>query len=361
MNLLKSTLIFCIIIPALNLSAQQDAKSEFNDIITLPCTPVKSQGSTGTCWSFATTSFLESELLRMGKGEVDLSEMFFVANAYKNKAVQYFLYQGNNNFGQGGQAHDVLDVIRQYGMVPDSVFPGIKKDGRFQHRELGSELDEIVKKSNKGGKNFDAADTKNLDPVLEKYLGDLPGKFEYGGATYTPSSFYECLGINLDDYIEISSYSHHPFYKPFILEIPDNWSHELYCNLPIDELVDVMKYSLSNGYTVCWDGDMSERTFSHKKAKADLPDGEIGKVNQELRLETFYNRKTTDDHLMHIIGMAKDEDGRIFFNTKNSWGADSNENGGFLYISEDYIRLKTIAILIHRNSIPPEVAKKLGI
>lgn len=339
----------------------KDDKGEagFSEIISIKATPVKSQGSTGTCWSFATTSFLEAELLRLGKGEFDLSEMYFVNYAYKNKACSYYLYHGKNNFSQGGQAHDVMDVVKEHGIVTGQAFPGIKIDGRFQHRKLEKELYNVVKKGNKWSKKFNVLNTEKLDPVLRNHLGPLPENFEYEGKQYTPQSFRDYLGINPDDYIEITSYSHHPFYQPFDLELPDNWSHSPYYNLPVDELLEVMANSLEKGYTFCWDGDISEKTFKHKKAKADLPENMVGKVTQELRQETFYNRKTTDDHLMHITGLAKDEDGRLFFNTKNSWGEKSNENGGYLYMSDDYVRLKTIAILVHRDAIPAEIIKKL--
>ena len=333
----------------------------FTDIIRLDCTPVKNQGGSGTCWSFATTSFLESELLRMGKGEFDLSEMFFADRAYIDKAKLYYLYHGKTRFGQGGQAHDVMNVVREYGIVPDTVFPGKKTNGRFQDNALVKDLEVVVEKDNTGGKNFDASDTRDLNPVLKKFIGKLPSRFKYNGQTYTAASFRDYLGINPDDYVEITSYTHHPFYKLFALEVPDNWSGDLYYNLPIDELMEVVENSLNTGYTLCWDGDTSEPTFSNRKAEADVPSNEIGKVDQKLRQETFFNRTTTDDHLMHIIGISQGEDGRTYFNTKNSWGPASNDNGGFIYLSEDYVRLKTIAILVNRAAIPQNIAKKLGL
>jgi bleomycin hydrolase len=307
------------------------------------------------------TSFLESELLRMGKGSFDLSEMFFVDMAYRDKAKLFLLYHGTNNFDEGGLAHDVLNVVREYGIVPDTVLPGIKTNGNFQHRDLLKELGEAVRKLNKERKNFDATNTKSLDPILEKYIGAKPDSFRYEGNVYTSETFRDYLGINPDDYVELTSYSHHPFYKPFILEVPDNWSHDMYYNLPVDELVEVVDSSLEKGFTVCWDGDISERLFSYKKAKADLPASEIGKAGQQLREQTFLNRQTTDDHLMHIIGIAAGKEGRIFYNTKNSWGPDSNKNGGFLYMSEDYLRLKTIAILVNRAAIPTKIMKELNL
>jgi bleomycin hydrolase len=359
---LYSFLIFvCLFFVGFKGFSEEKRKPEFSDKVKLECTSVKSQGNTGTCWSFAMTSFLESELMRMGKGAFDLSEMFFVEKAYKDKARLFLLYQGNNNFTEGGQAHDVLNVIREYGLVPDTVLPGEKTDGKFQHRELVKELEEVVRKSNKWKKDFDATDTKSLDPVLEKNIGKNADSFNYEGKDYTPESFRSYLGINPDDYIELTSYSHHPFYKPFILEVPDNWSHDEYYNLPINELMEVIDSSLVNGYTVCWDGDTSEKHFTAKKGKADLPEDEIGKVDQELRQKTFFNRRTTDDHLMHLVGIATDENGREFFNTKNSWGAESNDYQGFLYMSDDYVRLKTIAVLVNRKAIPSEIATKLNL
>jgi bleomycin hydrolase len=334
-------------------------EGEFTDVINLPVTPVKSQGNTGTCWSFATTSFLEAEILRKGKGRFDLSEMFFVYYAYKNKATRYLLYHGNNTFSQGGQAHDVLDVVRNHGIVPDQAFPGKQVKGKFQHRELILALHEAVKESNQQKNNFDASETKKLNLLLEEHLGKIPEQFTMNGERYTPEMFRDSLGIDANDYIELTSYIHHPFYSAFVLELPDNWSHNLYYNVPVDELMQIITHSLKEGYTFCWDGDTSERTFRHKKGYADLPRENSGEISQKRRQETFYNRETTDDHMMHITGMAKDPDGRIFFKTKNSWGPKSNNMGGFLYLSEDYVRLKTIAVLVHRNAIPEPIAKKL--
>jgi bleomycin hydrolase len=361
MNKIRNCIVIGILLISITAFAKDKGKNIFSDKVKLGFTSVKSQGSTGTCWSFATTSFLESELLRTGKGEFNLSEMYFVTKAYKNKAISYYLYHGNNNFSEGGQAHDVFNVIKEFGIVPDSIFPGKKIDGRFQHRDLVQELNIELKKSKKWSKTFNASITKNLNPIFKKYLGNTPKEFEFKGDLFTPTSFRDFLEIKPDNYIEISSYLHHPFYKPFILEIPDNWSHDAYYNLPIDELIEVLEYALENGFTVCWDGDTSERTFTHKKAKADLPKNQIGKIDQELRQKTFYNRKTTDDHLMHLVGLATNKDGRIFFNTKNSWGSNSNKNGGLLYLSEDYVRLKTISILLHRDAIPKKIANKLNL
>jgi bleomycin hydrolase len=321
--------------------------------------PVISQGSTGTCWSFTATSFLESEILRKGYPESDLSEMFFVYHTYMNKAKRYLLFHGNNNFGQGGQAHDVMDVLRVHGMVTDEAFPGKKVDDRHQHRSLAKEIREKVDEMNSNRKDFSVEEIKNLNSVLENHLGELPKKFKTENGRFSPVEFREEYKIDPDDFVELTSYTHHPFYTSFVLEVPDNWSHALYYNLPIDELVQVMVHALENDFTVCWDGDTSEKTFSHKNGIADLPEKQKGNVTQKLRQETFYDRSTTDDHLMHVVGLSEDENGQLGFYTKNSWGADSNNFGGYLNLTEDYVRLKTIAIMVHKDAIPDEIRQKL--
>ncbi len=364
MEYLKGYRYFLLIVfmaVSLTVFSESDGKKAFKDIIDIECTSVKSQGRTGTCWSFATTSFLESELLRMGKGEFDLSEMFFVKHTYQNKAFRYLLFHGRTNFSPGGQAHDVLNVVKELGMVPNEVFPGKLENGKLFHTDMDIQLLEQLQSINKKRNKFDITKVDKLEGVYDKYLGKIPDEFSYKGKSYTPELFRDFLGINPEDYIEITSYSHHPFYGKIILEMPDNWSHDLYYNVPVDELMAIIKYSLKKGYSLCWDGDTSENTFRHKSGKADLPEKLIGKINQELRQEAFLKRETTDDHLMHITGMAENSKGRVFFKTKNSWGAESNSLGGFLYLSEEYARLKTLAILVHRNAVPTEILNKLGL
>lgn len=339
----------------------QEEKESFTIEVELKHTPVISQGSTGTCWSFATTSFLESEIMRKGFPETNLSEMYFVWNGYTNKAKEYLLYHGKNNFGQGGQAHDVLDVLREKGMVTDEAFPGKKVDDRFRHRDLENELNIAIADLNKKRKGFNVNEVNSLESILKEHIGKFPKKVKTDIGNYTPAEFRDKFGLNPNDYVEISSYTHHPFYKPFVLEVPDNWAHEHYYNLPIDELVETMKYSLKQGYTVCWDGDTSEKTFSHSKGLADVPKSEIGKIDQKMRQETFFDRTTTDDHLMHIVGLSKSADGRTCFYTKNSWGADSNDFGGYVHLTIDYVRLKTIAIVVNKEAIPPEIKAKLNL
>lgn len=323
--------------------------------------PVIDQGSTGTCWSFTATSFLESEILRKGYPETDLSEMYFVYHTYMNKAKRYLLYHGNLNFGQGGQAHDVMDVLRVHGMVTDEVFPGKKVEDRHQHRSLVKEIREKVNEMNSARNDFSLEEVKSLHSILDNHLGELPKKLKTKNGRFTPVEFRDKFEIDPDDFVELTSYTHHPFYTPFVLEVPDNWSHALYYNLPIDELVEVMVYALENDFTVCWDGDTSEKTFSHKSGIADLPEKEKGKVTQQMRQETFYDRTTTDDHLMHVVGLSEDENGQLGFYTKNSWGANSNDFGGYLNLTEDYVRLKTVAIMVHKSAIPENIRQKLNL
>ena len=350
--------VTCLLLILFGSSKAQEGDQALITDALLGHTPPKNQGRTGTCWSFATTSFMESELMRMGKGEFNLSEMFFVRNTYQNKITEYLLYQGNNNFGEGGQAHDVLRVVQEKGIVPDTVFPGVKTEGRFDHRILLKELAELAKKENGNSKNFNASFTGFADPLLDRELGRDIKEFSVDNRSFTPAGYRDFLGIHPEDYIELSSFSHHPFFEPFVLEVPDNWAHRLYWNLPVDDLVKVMIQSLKNGYTVCWDGDDTEQSFSHRKGMADVPEEIAGKISQELRQQTFYNRETTDDHLMHIVGLSHDKNGKYFFYTKNSWGSSGKLNG-FLYLSEDYVRLKTIAILVHRNAIPQAITERL--
>jgi len=356
----RLTLLFTLLtLFSMVLTAQE--KEQFTIVKEIPHTPVTDQGSTGTCWSFTTTSFLESEIMRKGFPETQLSMMFFVDYAYLNKAEQYLLYHGNNNFGQGGQAHDVMDVLREQGLSTLDAFPGKKVGDEFKHRELAAQLEQEVRSLNRKRKDFDASDVSSLKPILREHLGKVPKNIKLDDGKFSPTELRDHFQLNPDDYIELTSYNHHPFYAPFVLEVPDNWSHDLYYNLPIDELMEVIYYSLNNGYTVAWDGDTSEKTFKHKQGKADLPDKQRGKVDQELRQETFFDRSTTDDHLMHLVGLSKDSDGRDCFYTKNSWGAESNDFGGYLHLTDDYVRLKTLAIMVHKDAIPQEIKNKLDL
>jgi bleomycin hydrolase len=356
------SVLFLFVLLATSTVFAQEEKEEFTIVKELKHTPVISQGRTGTCWSFATTSFLESEVMRMGFPETDFSEMFFVNYNYKNKAFQYLLYHGNNNFGEGSLSHDVMNVLREQGLAIYESFPGIKVEEKYNHRELVSQLKkEAVDINKKKRGEINTSDLDSYKPILKEQLGKLPKKVKTDDGKLTPVELRDKFKLNPDDYIELSSYSHHPFYKLFVLEIPDNWAHALYYNLPIDELMEVMRHAINNGYTVAWDGDTSEKTFTHKKGKADVTEKQMGKVDQEMRQSTFYDRTTTDDHLMHLVGLSKDAAGKNCFYTKNSWGADSNEYGGYLHMTEDYVRLKTVGIMVHKDAIPGNIKTKLGL
>lgn len=356
----KIALFFVSVLFAVLFVSAKKNPGSFSVEMELKHTPVISQGSTGTCWSFATTSFLESEIMRKGFPETNLSEMYFVYYGYKNKARQYLLYHGNNNFGQGGQAHDVINVLQEYGMVSYDEFPGIMDDGRYRHRNLVNDLNKEVSAINRKRKKFDIDDLKSLNSILKEHIGKVPNKVKTEDGTYSPVEYRKKFDIDPSDYVEITSYSHQPFYKQFVLEVPDNWAHALYYNLPIDELMEVMHNSIEKGYTFCWDGDTSEKTFKHSNGEAEW-DKKRGKIDQKMRQETFFDRSTTDDHLMHVVGLSKNDDGQMAFYTKNSWGPDSNDFGGYLHMTEDYVRLKTIAILVHKDAIPKKIRKKLNL
>lgn len=397
LSLIKPTFSGLIVfVLSFQLSAQtaKDSVPEkfiFTKIIDLPATSVKDQSASGTCWSFATTSFIESELLRMTKDTFDISEMFFARKAYETKAIQFVRLHGTANFGEGGQAHDVMNVVRKYGMITDAAYSGLANG---QTKPVHAEMDALLKamveviSKNPAGK-LSPEWIKAISGVLDVYLGSVPATF--GKTNTTPLEFAK--KINPDEYIEITSYTHHPFYSTFTLEVPDNWSGNTYYNVPVDELIQIMDNALSNGYTIAWDGDVSDKGFSHKNGVAVIPEISIDNmtaterskwekltekerktqfytftkpvpeknITPEIRQAAFDNYSATDDHLMHMTGTVTDQNGKRYFRTKNSWSADSNTDGGYLNISEAYVRLNTIAIMVHKDAVPKEIRKKLGI
>ena len=367
---------------------------QFTDKIVIPSTPVKNQASTGTCWSFATTSFIESEILRLGKGEYDISEMYFVRLAYPQKAEKYVRYQGLANFSEGGQAHDVFNIIGKYEMVPENIYSGINYDSEYhKHGELVNIMTGILNNSIQNQNEYTGKCLDVVDATLDIYLGDIPESFTYDSIDYSPKSFSHDLGIIPSDYYEFTSYNIYPYYQKVDLEIPDNWSHSKYFNIPIDDLMLIINNAFENGLSVNWDGDVSEAGFSHKNGVAIVPEHnpknlkeseqlkwesmtdkeksdllyDFSKpreemiITQELRQKSFDNFKTTDDHLMHLVGTATDQNNTLYYITKNSWGDDSNDFGGKLRMSESFIRLKTIAIQVHKDAIPNELKTKLGL
>ena len=332
-------------------------ESKFSPVCDLKTTSVKNQAMSSTCWSFAVMSMLESELLRMGKDAPDLSEMYYVYYAYPLKAYYYYLLQGKGNFGPGGQGHDVIELIRNYGIVPESAYSGLLNGQTHNQLVMDSVIMAVMQVSIQHGKN-DYQDV--IRKILDEYLGSPPPSFQYNGKEYNPVSFAAHLGINPDDYIELSSYTHHPWYSAFRLEVPDNWMSGTYYNLPVDELLEVMKYSLEQGYTLCWDGDVSdEEPLTDESGYTRLAD-EKTPVTQKMRQDAFSALNVTDDHLMHITGIIRNAKGHIFFKTKNSWGVGSGQDG-YWFLSEPYVRLKTIAILVNKSAIPEHIRQKLGI
>lgn len=333
-------------------------------------TAVKNQGRTGTCWSFSTTSFLESELLRQGKQSTDLSEMFTVRNIYLEKAENYVRRHGTVNFSQGSLAHDVYRSYKKYGAMPESVYSG-KKDNIHNHsameKELKSYLDTLL-----AHKPIATSWRDSFNSIMDKHLGAAPQKFEVDGVSYTPRTYADkVIGLNMDDYVGITSFSHHPFYEKFAIEVPDNFSYGEYHNVPIAELMNIIDYALHNGYSIEWDGDVSEKGFMPRKGLALLLDDNTSfdslpmiprqiKVSQENRQEAFDRQETTDDHLMHITGIAHGPDGNHYFIVKNSWGPKLSFNG-YLMMSEEYMAMKTVSIYVHKNALPPLTRKNLSI
>lgn len=355
----------------------------FKTVREVKRTPVKDQYQTGTCWCFATVSFLESELLRQGKGEFDLSEMFVVRRTYPRKAMNYVQMHGNAVHQQGGQAHDVLNQAREFGLVPESAYSGMNiGEKRHNHGEMVAVLQGVVDAVLKlEGTRLTPRWLEAYEAVLDAYLGKVPAEFSWQGKTYTPKSFFaEALGLKLDDYIELTSYEQHPFYRQCRLEVPDNWTYDGgYYNLPIDELEAVVERALTNGYSIVWDGDVSEKDFSTRETgyalvpEKDWEDRTMAEreqkptapvkekaVTQALRSKTLSDFSTTDDHLMHIVGLAQDQTGARFYLVKNSGGSDRKYDG-YVYMSSPYFRLKTTALLVNKNSLSPELRAKLEI
>lgn len=369
------------------------AALQFTDIITIPVTSVKNQSKSGTCWCFAGTSFYENEILKATGDSLDLSEMYSVRHCYADKADKYVRTYGKINFAPGGSALDVPYVWALYGAVPEEVYSGLQYgEDKHTHGELDAALkgyvDAVVRKPNR---RVSTAWREGLNGILDAYLGKVPESFEYKGKTYTPQSFAASLGISPDNYIGLTSFTHHPFYQPFAIEVSDNWLWGDYQNLPIDELRAVVDNALANGYTVVWAADVSEPGFKWKEGKATMPadtkedlkgtelsrwvklDDEKGDkkeaakapeeitVTQESRQAMFDRQETTDDHGMEIVGLAEDQYGNKYYKVKNSWGTDDHIYNGFLYVSMPYFDAKTMDIYVNKKAVPKNIAKKIGI
>ncbi|MDP4183648.1 MAG: C1 family peptidase [Bacteroidota bacterium] len=378
---------------------KEEPKAEgfkFTTIKELKTTSVKDQYKSGTCWSFSGLSFMESEMLRMGKPEVNLSEMFVVRHCYYDKAVKDVRLLGSLNFGPGGAFSDILYVWKNYGIVPNDVYNGLTIG---EKKPIHGEMDEVLKDFIDGviknqNKKVSPVWKTAFDGILDAYLGKLPEKFNYNGKEYTPQSFAkDYCGLNPDDYVMLSSYTHHPFYQKFAIEVPDNWLWGEVYNVPIDELEQVIDNAINTGYTVAWAADVSEKGFAtSKKGVAVIPDAngsdlkgaEIAKwekltdtekeaalykldapgaektITQEMRQVAFDDYETTDDHGMHIIGIAKDQNGTLYYKVKNSWGK-YNLYDGYFYASKPFVRYKTMSIMLHKDALPKALKKKLGL
>jgi len=338
---------------------------QFQNVIDIKSTPVISQDRTGTCWSYATTSFLESEIIRITGKQIDLSEMYNVRNTYMEKAENYVMRQGAAQFGQGALAHDVLKSAEKYGLVPFEVFKG-KDDSQEKHDH--TEMEAVLKgmldaytKTKKLSPNW----KKAINAVLDIYLGENPTEFVFEGKRYTPKSFMAYTKINPKDYVSLTSFTHHPFNESFILNIPDNFSNGSFYNVPIDELVKKVDNALAKGFTISLDCDVSEVGFSAKEGIAVVPEEEDKdktflkeikpekNITQEFRQQEFENYNTTDDHLMHIVGKVKDQKGNFYYVVKNSWGSSSERigNNGYIYMSVPYFKLKTISVTMHKDAL----------
>lgn len=362
-----------------NVSDNSKEGFRFTEVINLGNTSIKDQGSSGTCWSYSGNSFLESEMIRMGKQPVEISSIYTARNTYIEKAKNFVRLHGKQAQGDGGQLHDVLTIFRKYGAVPQEVYTGLQEgQKRNNFGEMGPILQgitETVAKSKKPSKTWVTAFTAAMDA----YLGEVPESFRYNGKTYTPRTFAdEVIGINPDDYIGISSFEEHPYYKPFVLLIPDNWSFESFYNVQINDLTDIIDNALQNGYTVAWATDVSEKSFSWKNGVAYVPEKPIEEMNAEeietlfngpkpeakitpaQRQQAFDNYTTTDDHGMHIVGTVKDQNDKEYYIVKNSWG-ESNDYKGYMYATKEYVRYKTISILLHKKALTKNMQSQLGI
>lgn len=364
-----------------NASEKSAESFQFTDIINLANTPVKHQGSAGICWSYSSNSYLESEMIRLGKQPLELSQIFSVRNAYFEKGKNYVRMHGKLNLGEGGSLHDVINMYKKYGTVPQEIYKGLNY-GTTKNKLaemvalMEGLLDAVIKNPNgELTPNWEKA----YAAVIDSYLGEVPQNFIYMGKSYTPQSFAkEVVSINPDDYIELSSFTTTPYYTKTTLMVPDNWSFDQVYNVKMNDMTDIIDYALKNGFTVAWASDVSEKSFSWKNGIAYIPAKKMDEmtneekenmfngpkteleITPELRQKAFDNYQTTDDHGMHIIGLAKDQSGKEYYVVKNCWGT-TNDYKGYLYVSKTFVKYKTIVFMINKKGLPSEMIKKLGV
>ena len=390
----KLTILTIAIVSCLGGFAQKDTTGfVFTTIKENKITSVKNQNRSSTCWAYSALGFLEAELLRLNKGDHDFSEMFVVYHTMLDRAVNYVRLHGDASFSPGGSFYDVLYCWRHYGIVPDNVMPAgvMYGDTLANHSDLDAAAKayvDVIAKST--ASKISPLWRRPLEAIYETYLGKLPQEFTYKGKKYTPRSFADSFGLNMNDYISLTSYSHHPFYEAFAIEIQDNWRGAKSYNLPIDELMQVMRNAVNTGYTIAWGSDVSEEGFT-RNGIAVMPDVKKGAeltgsdmahwlglskadrraeltsrplpemtVTQQMRQDAYDNWETTDDHGMLIYGLAKDQNGKQYFMVKNSWG-QAGKYKGFWYASEAFVAYKTMNIVVHKNAIPKEILKKLNL
>ncbi|MFI3266103.1 MAG: C1 family peptidase [Rikenellaceae bacterium] len=390
----KQILIAALCLCSISVSAKKDKEEPkpdfvFETVIENPITSVKNQNRSSTCWSFSALGYMESELLRMGKGEYDLSEMFVVHKTMVDRARNYVRLHGESSFSPGGSFYDIVYCMKHYGLVPQEAMQGIMYgDSLPVHSEIDAVAGAYVNAIAKGKlSKLTPVWADGLSAVYDTYLGECPEEFTYQGKKYTPKTFVDELGLNPDDYVSLTSYTHHPFYSQFIIEVPDNWRNGLSWNLPLDEFMEVMDYAVRNGFTFAWGSDVSETGFGRdglatmpdvssnategsdmahwlgltaeekKERRAEQPEMTI---TQELRQEAYDNWQTQDDHGMLIYGIAKDQNGKEYFMMKNSWG-ETGKYEGLWYVTKPFVAYKTMNILIHKDAIPAAIAAKLNL
>lgn len=398
-NLMLSLIALCLALTAGAQTADTTSAEgyRFTDTKIIPTTAVKDQSRSGTCWCFSTLSFLESEILRAGGPAMHLSEMWIVRHSFMDKAEKYVRMHGTINFAEGGASHDVTEGIKAHGIVPFEVYPGLnygteKPDFHELSVVLKAYLDAVVKTGDKSGKALSTAWKRGFDAILDEYFGPLPETFTYEGKEYTPETFAAQLPIDLDNYIDISSFTHHPFYTQFIIEVPDNWMWGTVYNVPLDEMMQIIDHALEQGYTVSWCTDVSEKGFSRTKAIGIVPEADTesmsgteaerwgkltdrekeaalykfdkpGKertITQQMRQTAFDNYETTDDHGMLIMGTATDQAGNRYYKVQNSWNVLPPYDG-FWYFSRPFVAYKTTSIMVNKQALPKEIARKLGL
>ena len=390
---MKNNFIAICVLSSVSIFAQDDlikkvsangslnSKFIFTEVIDLDRTSVKAQGSAGTCWSYSGNSFIESEMIRNGKKPVDIAEIFTARQVYLGKARNYILLNGTANLGDGAELHDVMNILRKNGAMPQSAY-NLEDYGKgnVKSGEMQKKVKEILDNYLKNPKNKTASWVKDINDYMDSQLGKIPDNFDFQGKIYTPQTFAkEVIGIDANDYVEISNYKDNPYYEKMVQPVTDNWSSDQLYNVPMNEMTNAVDFALSKGYTIGWATDVSEPFFSWKNGVAHVPnvedlyeisddlkksifDGPLKEkeITEDLRLEGLYTLNTTDDHGMHIVGKAKDQNGKEYYKVKNSWG-ETNDYKGYLYVTKAYVQLKTTALMLNKNSLNKDLRSKLKV